>query len=153
MEMDHVVDIDATPEAVWQVLTDFEHYEQWNPLAVRCKTSLVPGEPIDMWVRLTSGPLRHQREWMRTHTPGQEFSYSMKPVPLGALRSLRTQSLTPLEGGRTRYAAHFEVRGWLEPVVRLMLGSSLRRGFDGVAAGLKARAEGADAAAGPAGEG
>ena len=141
MEMDHVVEIDASPETVWRVLTTFDEYEEWNPLAVRCRTSLVPGEPIDMWVRLTPGQLRKQREWVRTHTPGEEFSYRMKPVPLGALRSLRTQAVSAVDGNRTRYVAHFEVRGWLEPLVRLLLGRSLRRGFDGVATGLKARAE------------
>src|SRR5690348_14743760 len=139
--LDHVVDIDATPETVWGVLTDFDEYEQWNPLAVRCRTSLVPGEPIDMMVRLGPGPLRKQREWVRTNTPGQEFSYNMKPIPFGLLRSLRTQALSELEGGRTRYTAHFEVRGFLQPLVRLLLGRALHRGFDGVAVGLKTRAE------------
>lgn len=109
--LDHVVDIDATPETVWRVLTDFDDYDQWNPLAVRCRSSLVPGEPIDMMVRLGPGPLRKQREWVRTHSPGREFSYAMKPLPCGLLRSLRTQSLTAREGNRTRYTAHFEVRG------------------------------------------
>lgn len=142
LELDHVVEIDATPDAVWRVLTDFENYEQWNPLAVRCRTSLVPGEPIDMQVRLGPGPLRKQREWVRTHTPGHEFSYTMKPVPMGALRSLRTQELTALEGGRTRYAAHFEIKGWLSPLVTALFGRALRRGFDGVAEGLRAQAEG-----------
>ncbi|MGN6162139.1 MAG: SRPBCC family protein [Marmoricola sp.] len=141
--IDHVVDIDAPPATVWGVLTDFARYGEWNPLAVECRTSLVPGEPIDMMVRLGPGPLRRQREWMRTHTPGREFSYRMKPVPGGALRSLRTQELTEIEGGRTRYTAHFEIRGWLQPVVTLLLGRALRQGFDGVAEGLRARAEAA----------
>ena len=139
--MDHIVDIDASPETVWGVLTDFENYERWNPLAVECTTSLVPGEPIDMMVRLGPGPLRRQREWIRTCTPGQEFSYTMKPVGLGTLRSLRTQQLTELPDGRTRYTAHFEIRGWLNPMVQLLLGRALKRGFDGVAAGLKAQVE------------
>lgn len=139
--MDHIVDIDATPETVWGVLTDFENYERWNPLAVQCRTSLVPGEPIDMMVRLGPGPLRKQREWMRTCTPGVEFSYNMKPVPGGALHSLRSQQLTELEDGRTRYTAHFEIRGWLSPVVKALLGKALKHGFDGVAAGLKSQAE------------
>lgn len=142
IEMDHVVEIDAAPEVVWGVLTDFDHYEQWNPLAVRCATSLVPGEPIDMQVQLKPGPLRRQREWVRTHTPGQEFSYSMKPVSGGALRSLRTQKVEAIAGNRTRYTAHFEVRGWLSPLVKALLGKDLKRGFDGVAAGLKRQAEG-----------
>lgn len=139
--IDHVVDIDASPEAVWEVLTDFANYERWNPLAVECSTSLIPGEPIDMMVRLGPGPLRRQREWVRTCTPGQEFSYNMKPVQGGALSSLRTQRIEPIESGRTRYTAHFEIRGWLQPLVTLLLGRALKRGFDGVAIGLKSRAE------------
>lgn len=138
--MDHVVDIDAPPDVVWQVLTDFDNYEQWNPLAVRCSTSLVPGEPIDMMVRLGPGPLRKQREWIRTCTPGQEFSYAMKPVGR-LLRSLRTQKIEAIEGNRTRYTAHFEIRGLLSPVVEALLGRALRRGFDGVAEGLRLQAE------------
>ncbi|BBH16645.1 hypothetical protein Back2_09320 [Nocardioides baekrokdamisoli] len=141
LTIDHVVDIDAPAATVWRVLTTFEEYDRWNPLAVRCASTLMPGQPIDMWVRLGPGPLRRQRERVRTHTPGSEFSYTMKPVPGGTLRSLRTQSVAALDDGRTRYTAHFEIRGWLEPLVRLMFGQTLRRGFDGVAAGLKARAE------------
>lgn len=135
--IDHVVELDAPREVVWGVLTDFSSYGQWNPMAVRCASSLVPGEPMDMKVRLGRVSIRRQREWVRTHTPGVEFSYAMKPVPFGALRSLRSQTLTDLDGGRTRYAAHFEIRGWLEPVVRLLLGRSLRSGFDGIAEGLR----------------
>ena len=140
--IDHVVDIDAPPATVWRILTDFDEYEHWNPLAVRCATTLVPGDPIDMRVRLGPGRLLKQREWVRTCTPGQEFSYAMKPIPLGLLQSLRTQELTAIEGNRTRYTAHFEIQGFLQPLVRVLLGGALRRGFDGVAAGLKARAEG-----------
>jgi len=141
LEIDHVVDIDAPPEVVWRVLTDFENYPEWNPFAVRCRTSLVPGEPIDMMVKLGPGPLRKQREWIRTHTPGQEFSYAIKPVPGGVLRSMRQQSIAPLDGNRTRYTAHFEIGGLALPLVRLLMGRALRQGFDGLAVGLKAQAE------------
>ena len=85
-------------------------------------------------------PLR-QREWVRTHSHGREFSYAMKPLPLGALRSLRTQSIAPLADGRTRYTSHFELSGWLHPLVRLLLGARLRRGFHAMTASLATRAE------------
>lgn len=137
------VDIAATPEAVWQVMTDFDRYGEWNPFAVRCATSLVPGDPIDMSVQFIlpgRRPLR-QREWIRTHTPGREFSYSMKPVAFGALRSLRTQSVTPLAGGRARYTSRFELSGWLHPVVRLLLGVRLQKGFHAMTAALVKRVE------------
>jgi len=141
LHIDHVVDIDAPPEVVWRVLTDFDQYGEWNPMAVRCASSLVPGEPIDMSVRLGPVRIKRQREWVRTHTPGQEFSYAMKPVPFGALRSRRTQTVTPINDRRTRYESQFELHGWLQPPVRLLLGRALRRGFSGAVAGLRARAE------------
>lgn len=141
--IDDGVDIAAPPGAVWQVMTDFDRYGEWNPFAVRCATSLVPGDPIDMSVQFIlpgRRPLR-QREWVRTHSHGREFSYAMKPLPLGALRSLRTQSIAPLADGRTRYTSHFELSGWLHPLVRLLLGARLRRGFHAMTASLATRAE------------
>ena len=137
------VDVAAPPEAVWQVMTDFDRYGEWNPFAVRCTTSLVPGDPIDMSVQfiLPGGRPLRQREWIRAHTPGREFSYAMKPVPLGALHSLRTQSVTPLADGRTRYTSRFELSGWLYPLVQLLLGARLHKGFHAMTAALVKRVE------------
>lgn len=141
--IDDGVDIAAAPEAVWQAMTDFDRYGEWNPFAVRCATSLVPGDPIDMSVQFIlpgTRPLR-QREWIRSHTPGKEFSYAMKPLPLGALSSLRTQSVTPVGDGRTRYTSRFELSGWLHPLVQLLLGARLHRGFHAMTAALVKRVE------------
>ncbi|MEU7138172.1 SRPBCC domain-containing protein [Nocardia sp. NPDC046473] len=138
--IDATVDIDAPADLVWQVITDFPRYGEWNSFVSECSSSLVPGEPIDMLVRLGPRP-RRQREFIRSHTPGRELSYSMKPVPLGTLHSLRSHTLTPLDGDRTRYESHFELAGWLHPVVVALLGKHLQRGFAGMTAGIKERAE------------
>lgn len=141
MLIHEVTDIDAAPDEVWRVLTDFGRYESWNPFVVRCASSLVAGTAIDMWVRLGSGRPRRQREWIHAHTPGREFSYSIKPIPLHALRSYRSHSLTALEDGRTRYVSHFELTGWLAPITTIMYGAAMRRGFAAMSAGLRERAE------------
>ncbi|QIS20035.1 SRPBCC domain-containing protein [Nocardia terpenica] len=138
--IDETVEIAAPAEVVWRVLTDLERYGEWNPFCISCRSTLEPGAPIDMRVRL-GGRERAQREWVRTHTPGTEFSYAMKPIPLGALHSLRSHTLTPLEGGRVRYHSHFELDGWLRPVVTAMLGSALRQGFTAMTAAVRQRAE------------
>ena len=74
-------------------------------------------------------------------TPGTTFSYSMKPVPLGALRSERVQTVAALDAGRCRYTSHFELAGWLHPLVTAVLGDGLRKGFEDMAQGLKRQAE------------
>ncbi|MBF6328196.1 SRPBCC domain-containing protein [Nocardia transvalensis] len=138
--IDQSVEIGASADAVWKVLTDFERYGEWNPFCVGCKSTLEVGSPIDMKVRLGSGE-RAQREWILSHTPGVGFSYGMKPVPLGALRSLRSHTLTPLDADRCRYTSHFELDGWLRPLVTTTLGSALRTGFTSMTAAVKERAE------------
>ncbi len=85
--IDATLDIEAPAELVWSVITDFPRYGEWNPFLPACETTLKPGDPIDLQVNLFASGPRPQREWMLTHTPGKEFSYSMKPAPLGALRS------------------------------------------------------------------
>ncbi|MGW5452898.1 MULTISPECIES: SRPBCC domain-containing protein [Nocardia] len=137
--IDETVEIDAPAAKVWQVLTDFAHYGEWNTFCYEASSTLVPGEPIDMMVNL-GGNKRAQREWIRTHTPGVEFSYAMKPVPLGALHSLRSHTVVPLGEDRCRYESRFTLAGWLSPVVTLALGKHLRAGFDAMTAGVAARA-------------
>ncbi|MET7767730.1 SRPBCC domain-containing protein [Nocardia sp. NPDC005366] len=139
--IDAAVYIDATADLVWQVITDLPRYGEWNPFVTRCESSLEPGEPIDMTVAVFGSTPRRQREWIRSHTPGRELSYSMKPVPLGALHSLRSHTVTPVGDGRTRYESHFELDGWLHPVVAAVLGKNLRAGFEGMTAGIQLRSE------------
>ncbi|MFR9752036.1 SRPBCC family protein [Nocardia sp. 004] len=139
--IDRSADIDAPTDLVWRVITDFPRYSEWNTLISQCHSSLVPGEPIDMLVHVSGSGPRKQREWIRSHTPGREFSYAMQPLPLGALHSLRSHTVTPLPDNRTRYESHFELGGWLHPMVVALLGKNLRRGFSEMTEGIRKQAE------------
>lgn len=138
--IDRTLDIDAPADVVWNVLTDFSRYGEWNPFVPEATCDLRPGGAIEMQVKLREKP-QFQREWVNSVGPGQTFSYRMKPVPLGALRSERVQTLEALPGGRTRYISHFEIAGWLQPLVTGIFGDGMRKGFEGMALGLKRQAE------------
>lgn len=135
------MEIDAPAATVWAVLTDFGSYDQWNPFVPHASCRLEPGAPIDMQVRLRGDSLRRQREFVNRVDPGRSFSYSMKPAPLGLLRSVREQTVTPSGPGTCHYASHFQIDGLLTPVVSALLGKDMRRGFDDMAAALKQRSE------------
>ena len=137
---DHIHEIDAPASLVWEVLTDFPRYAEWNPFVIACRSTLKPGETIDLRVKVFAKP-QDQREWMSAHRPGEHFAYGMKPFPFGALRSKRSHDVEDLGGGRARYRSHFELTGWLVPVVRTLLGARLERGFYEMSAGIKDRAE------------
>ncbi len=139
--IDDRVVINAPIEAVWKALTDFEHYGEWNPFCIECSTTLEPGTPIVMRERLVGGREMVQREVIRSHTPGTEFSHTMMPMPLGALHSVRLHLLAPLDAGRCRYTSYFELGGWLSPVIAGLLGRAFRRGFWSMTQGLVRCAE------------
>ena len=139
--LDHAREIAAHADVVWSVLTDFDAYGEWNPMAVRVECDLRPGGAIAMRVVLRPGKPMKQVEFVNWVTEGVGFSYSMKPAPGGLLRSLRDQRIEDLGGGRSRYTSDFRIDGPLSPVVSVLLGANLRRGFDGAVAGLVARAE------------
>ncbi|MBC7302901.1 MAG: SRPBCC domain-containing protein [Nocardia sp.] len=137
--IDETIEIDAPAAKVWEVLTDFERYGEWNTFCYEASSTLEPGSAIDMRVQLGNNR-RPQQEWIRTHTPGVEFSYTMKPVPMGALHSLRSHTVVPLGADRCRYESRFTLAGWLSPVVTLMLGKHLRAGFGAMTKGVAERA-------------
>ena len=133
-------EIDAPADLVWQVLTDFPRYAEWNPFLPACSSSLRPGDPIDLQVKLGAKP-QLQREWMIEHQPGRRFAYRMKPVPLSALSSQRSHDVEALGAARTRYRSYFHLKGWMMPLVRTLLGRRLEAGFAQMSEGLKRQAE------------
>jgi uncharacterized protein YndB with AHSA1/START domain len=138
--IDKTLEIDAPVDVVWEVLTDFARYGEWNPFVPVARCELKPGGAIEMEVKLRD-KAQFQREFVNSVQPGSGFSYSMKPVPLGALRSLRVQTLHAIDDQRTRYVSHFEIAGWLQPLVTAIFGAGMQRGFSGMSEGLKRRAE------------
>lgn len=138
--IDETRDIDAPAEIVWEVITDLSRYGEWNPFVSHCSSTLTPGDPIDMTVHLMAKP-QQQREWVHDYREGHGFSYRTKPVPGGTLASDRSHDITPLGDERCRYSSHFELRGWMAPLLRALLGRRLRAGFGGMTDGVVARAE------------
>ncbi|HVT36297.1 MAG TPA: SRPBCC domain-containing protein [Nevskiaceae bacterium] len=138
--IEKTIDIDAPAAVVWEVLTDLPRYGEWNPFQVSVKSTLKPGDAIDMQVALMAKPQR-QVEWMKEYVEGRRFAYCMKPVPGGALSSFRSHDVEPLPNNRTRYRSYFHLQGWLKPVVLMLFRKNLERGFAGASAGVQRQAE------------
>lgn len=138
--IEKTVEIAAPAAVVWEVIRDLGKYPEWNPFCVECVSTLQPGAPIDMKVKLMAKP-QAQREWMKEYVEGRRFAYSMRPAPLGALSSFRSHDVEPVDGLRTRYRSYFQLDGWLKPLVLLLLRSRLEAGFAGMTAAIRQRAE------------
>lgn len=141
LRIDHSLEIAAPAELVWQVLTDFEAYREWNPFVVAASCSLIVGEPMDMRVRVLPFMVQPQREWITSCEEGRGFCYAMSMEPGKLLRSRRCHEITPVDPAASRYESRFAIEGPLSGIVAGLLGSQLRRGFTEMSEEMKARAE------------
>jgi hypothetical protein len=100
-----VIDIDATPEAVWDVLTDFAAYGQWSNFSAAEGTARV-GTRLTMRM-----PGMSFRPTVTVATPGQELRWA---GTLGVKQLFHGQHsfiLSPNHDGTTRLTNREEFSG------------------------------------------
>lgn len=141
LRIDHVHEVAAPAELVWEVITDLARYGEWNPFVVAASSSLTVGAPIDMRVRVLSFMTQSQRETISHMEPGRSYCYGLARGRVAALYSERCHVVVPAGPDRCRYESRFALSGWLSPLVALLLGRPLRRGFTQMSAAVKLRAE------------
>ena len=54
-EVKTAVDINASAENVWRVLSDFSHYQDWNPFIVKIRGSVTQHSPLAVTIRPALG--------------------------------------------------------------------------------------------------
>jgi hypothetical protein len=135
------VEIRAPAERIFAILGDLAAYPDWNPFTPRVESTLRPGDPVHLYVRLRGPRLSHRIETVSANEPPRRLCWGMKMGARWLLAAERCQTLTPLDGERTHYVNEDVFRGCLAPLVSRLYGSALQRGFDDVALALKKRAE------------
>jgi hypothetical protein len=128
--------IDASPEAIWSVLTDAPGYADWDSGVVRVEGTIAPQEKIK--VVSEANPKRAFPVKVTEFAPGERMVWS-GGMPLGLFKGVRTFRLTP-EAGATRFTMREEYSGPMLPLIWRSM-PDLGPSFEQFANGLKARAE------------
>jgi hypothetical protein len=144
-EMRWFVDIDATPERVWQVLTDVPAYPQWNPFITGIKGTSAVGGRMSVSLAHLNVLLRPTlRPRVLEVTRGRRLRFRLRLARLGTpglLDTEHTLTITVHDDGRVRLWHQVHFRGLLVPVVTRSLNSENGPSFDAMNAALKERAE------------
>lgn len=128
--------IQASPEAVWAILTDGAKWTDWNPTIAKIEGTIQLGNKLKVFTTLTPGrafPVR-----VSEFTPLQRMVWS-GGMPLGLFKGVRTYTLTPKDGG-VEFAMREEFSGLLAPLITKSI-PDLQPSFNEFAAALKRRAE------------
>ncbi|MBL1077014.1 SRPBCC domain-containing protein [Nocardia sp. 2] len=139
-EISTSIEIDASPDYVWQVLTDLDQYPRWNPFIVEAVGDLRPGCRL----RLRMVPA-HAKEMtfdpeVLTADPCRELSWLNRLLLPGIFDSEHRFALTPLPGRRTRLEHSARFTGLLVPCTREAIDNS-GTAFARLNVALKQRAE------------
>jgi hypothetical protein len=70
------VTIEASPTAVWAVLTDFASYPRWNPLFSRAAGDIVVGQRIELTTVQPGGRTMTVRPVILAADPGAELRWT-----------------------------------------------------------------------------
>ncbi|MEU9036522.1 SRPBCC domain-containing protein [Streptomyces sp. NPDC048352] len=136
--------IDAPPEEVWAVLTDFPRYCTWNPFIRAAAGEAVPGERLTLTTYPRSGRPTTFRPTVVVAVPGTELRWTGHFLVRGLLDGEHFLRLSEGPGRSTRLQHGERFRGLLVPFLgRLPAGTA--RDLTAMNDALRARVEAARA--------
>lgn len=125
------IDIAASPERIWQLLTDASNFVAWNSTIVELTGTIEPGGKIQLRSQLA--PDRTFKLRVKEFDPPNRLSW-------GDAMGTRTYTLTPLAGGGTQFAMTEIIGGPLFPLFAGMI-PPFDESFNQFAKDLKSAAE------------
>ena len=134
--------IDAPPAAVWEVLSGFERYPQWNPFIQAISGEQAVGARLSVQLRIGRRRLEF-RPQLLAWQPEREMRWLGRVLLPGLLDGEHGFRLEPVEGGRTWLIQSEHFSGFLVP---LLMGRAMMRdtrsAFMAMNAALKGTTEG-----------
>jgi len=134
------IDIDAPPAVVWDVLTDFEAYPEWND-RTRIDGQAVEGERLTVAPGPQGGRMPTFRPRVQRATPGTELRWLGHLYVRGLFDGEHVFSIEDLGDDRSRLTQHEEFSGLLAGFLLGRYGEATESNFEAVNAALKTRAE------------
>ena len=129
--------IDASPERVWQILSDTGSWSDWDSGVLGVEGD--PAEGNKVKIRSELNPKRSYPVKITEFEPNRRMTW-LGGVPLGLFRGVRSYTLTPEGEGRTRFVMREEFTGPLLPLIWRTM-PDMSDSFRQFASGLKERAE------------
>ncbi len=135
------IHIDASPEAVWDILTDFARYPDWNPFIPHAEGELREGATITVRIEPPGGRGMTFRPTVQRVEPQREFRWLGHLWVPKLFDGEHIFELHAIEDGTTHFVQRETFSGLLVPLVWGAMEDATRRGFTAMNRALKARSE------------
>jgi hypothetical protein len=136
------IDIDATGERVWQVLTDFASFPRWNPFIRQASGEPRSGAKLEVTFQPSgvSRAMSFKPRVLRAE-PGRELRWKGHLIMPGIFDGEHIFMIDPVSATRVRFTQREVFTGLLVPLMARALDSDTRRGFEEMNQAIKERAE------------
>ena len=132
----------AAPAArVWQILTDFAAYPEWNPFIRSAQGTPRPGETLTVHIGASGTKGMTFRPKVLSATPERELRWLGHLAVPGLFDGEHLFTLNATAATACVFQQSEAFRGLLVPLFRSALDRDTKRGFEEMNQALKARAE------------
>ena len=135
------IEIDATPEQVWDVLTDFAAYPEWNPFIQRIAGDVAAGAKLDAYLQPPGNRGMRFRPTVLAATPARELRWLGHLGFSGIFDGEHIFRIEPLGTDRVRFVQEERFGGILAPLLLRFIEGSTRQGFAAMNEALKVHVE------------
>ena len=134
------IEIQATPEKIWAVLTDLEKYAEWNPLLHRAEGKIAVGEKVNISAKTASNDMDFRCSVVKVK-PDREFSWKFHVVLPFLFRGEHIFTIEPIDEHRACFIDREIFKGLLVPLRAEDLETNAKAGMIAMGEALKRRVE------------
>ncbi len=140
-ELRTAIEINASADTVWAILTDLSQFAAWNPFMPEAEGEIREGARLRVRIAPPGGKAMTFKPTVTRVEPGREFRWLGHLLLPGLFDGEHIYEIAPLAEGGVRFVQREEFRGVLVPLLWKSLETNTRQGFEAMNAALKKRAE------------
>ena len=140
-ELHSQIEINASAERVWGILTDFASYPQWNPFIRSISGELEVGERLEVRLEPPDSRGMTLRPTVLRAEPNRVMRWVGHLLVPGLFDGEHSLVTEPLDENRVRFVQHEAFKGVLVRLLARSLDKNTLRGFEEMNEALKERAE------------
>ncbi|MBE9167216.1 SRPBCC domain-containing protein [Pleurocapsales cyanobacterium LEGE 06147] len=135
------IEIEAPIERVWQILTDFTSFPDWNPFIRQIKGELQENKQLIVCIQPSGGDRMRFQPTVIKVQPNSELRWRGHFLIPGLFDGEHIFVLEPLDKNRVRFSQREIFKGLLVLLLSKKLDTETKRGFEEMNLALKRRVE------------
>ena len=134
-------EINGTIDQVWQVLTDFHSFPEWNPFIKKIEGDLEVGAQLKVYMEPPGRKKMTFKPIIKVLEPKTEFRWLGNLLIPGIFDGEHIFQLEQINDNKIKFIQHENFSGILVPILWKSVESNTRQGFEEMNTALKARIE------------